>query len=65
MSIELERRDHLLLMGVRRPDKMNALSREMYRSLARALHRLEHDPELWVGWDEDDDPDSEIFNDDL
>ena len=21
------------------------------------------DPELWVGWDEDDDPDAEIFND--
>ena len=49
MSIEVERRDHLLLMGVRRPQKMNALSREMYRGLARAMHRLEHDPELWVG----------------
>jgi enoyl-CoA hydratase/carnithine racemase len=49
MSIEVERRDHLLLMGVRRPEKMNALSREMYRALARALHRLEHDPELRVG----------------
>lgn len=49
MSIEVEPRDHLLLMGVRRPEKMNALSREMFRALARALHRLEHDPELWVG----------------
>jgi enoyl-CoA hydratase/carnithine racemase len=49
MTIELERRDHLLLMGVRRPQKMNALSREMYRSLARAFHQLEHDPDLWVG----------------
>ena len=49
MSIETERRDHLLLMGVRRPQKMNALSREMFRALARALYRLEHDPELWVG----------------
>jgi len=49
MSIETERRDHLLLMGVRRPQKMNALSREMFRALARALHRLQHDPELWVG----------------
>jgi enoyl-CoA hydratase len=49
MSIEIEQRDHLLLMGVRRPQKMNALSREMYRSLARALYRLEHDPGLWVG----------------
>ncbi len=49
MSIEVEARDHLLLMGVRRPQKMNALSREMYRDLARAMYRLEHDPDLWVG----------------
>ena len=49
MTIELERRDHVLLMGVRRPEKMNALSRDMYRSLARAFHQLEHDPDLWVG----------------
>jgi len=49
MSIEVEQREHLLMMGVRRPQKMNALSRGMYRSLARAMHRLEHDPELRVG----------------
>jgi len=49
MHIEVERRDHLLLMGVRRPQKMNALSRDMFHALARAFHRLEHDPELWVG----------------
>ena len=49
MTIEVEQRDHLLLMGVRRPEKMNALSRDMYHSLARACHRLEQDPDLWVG----------------
>lgn len=49
MSVEVEQRGHLLVMGMRRPQKMNALSRDMYRSLARALYRLEHDPELWVG----------------
>jgi enoyl-CoA hydratase/carnithine racemase len=49
MSIEVERREHLCVMGVRRPQKMNALNKEMYHALARALHRLEHDPELWVG----------------
>jgi enoyl-CoA hydratase/carnithine racemase len=49
MHIEVEQRDHLLVMGVRRPEKMNALSRDMYRALARAMYRLEHDPELWVG----------------
>ena len=49
MSIEVERRDHALLMGIRRPQKMNALSREMYHALGRAFHELEHDPDLWVG----------------
>lgn len=49
MSIEVEQREHMLVMGVRRPEKMNALSREMYRSLARALYRLEHDSELRGG----------------
>jgi enoyl-CoA hydratase len=49
MDIEVEQRGHLLVIGVRRPQKMNALSREMFRALARAFHRLEHDPELWVG----------------
>ena len=49
MHVELEQRGHLLAIGVRRPEKMNALSRDMYRALARAMHRLEHDPDLWVG----------------
>jgi enoyl-CoA hydratase len=49
MTIEVEPRDHLLLLGVRRPQKMNALSRDMWRALARAFYKLEHDPELWVG----------------
>ena len=49
MTIEVERRDHLLLMGIRRPQKMNALSRDMYHSLGRAFHLLEHDPGLWAG----------------
>ncbi len=34
MHVELEQRDHLLVMGVRRPQKMNALSRDMYRDLS-------------------------------
>jgi enoyl-CoA hydratase/carnithine racemase len=49
MHIEVEQRGHLLVIGVRRPQKMNALSRDMFRALARAIHRLEHDPDLWVG----------------
>ena len=49
MSIEVEDREHLLVIGVRRPQKMNAMGREMYHALARALYRLEHDPDLRVG----------------
>lgn len=49
MSIEIEKRQHVLLIGVRRPEKMNALSCDMYRMLARAFYQLEHDPELRVG----------------
>jgi enoyl-CoA hydratase/carnithine racemase len=49
MAIEIEKRGHVLLMGVRRPQKMNALSRDMYRALARAFHQLEHDRELRAG----------------
>jgi enoyl-CoA hydratase len=49
MTIEVELRQHLLLLGVRRLQKMNALSRDMYHALARALYRLEHDPGLRVG----------------
>ena len=49
MSIEIEQREHLLVIGVRRAEKMNALTRDMFRSLARAMHRLEHDPDLRAG----------------
>jgi len=49
MHIEIEQRQHILLIGVRRPEKMNALSRDMYRAIGRAFHRLEHDPGLRVG----------------
>jgi enoyl-CoA hydratase len=49
MSIEIEISDDLMQIGVRRPEKMNALSRAMFRDLGRALHRLQHDPRLRVG----------------
>jgi enoyl-CoA hydratase/carnithine racemase len=49
MDIQVEQREHLLLMGICRPQKMNALSRDMFHALALAMHRLEHDPELRAG----------------
>lgn len=47
--IELTAADHVLEIRVNRPDKLNALSPEMYGDLALALGRLDQDPELRVG----------------
>ncbi|SFM34252.1 crotonase/enoyl-CoA hydratase family protein [Marinobacter zhejiangensis] len=47
--ITLEKRGHILLIGLNRPDKMNAMNRAMYHDIAKAYYQLEHDPELRVG----------------
>lgn len=47
--IELTTQGHVLEIRVNRPDKLNALSPEMYRDLALALGDLDRDPELRVG----------------
>ncbi len=41
--------DHILDIRVARPEKLNALSPEMYRDIGLALGRLDRDPELRVG----------------
>lgn len=41
--------DHLLLIGLNRPEKYNAFTLQMLRELAEAYTRLEDDPELWCG----------------
>jgi enoyl-CoA hydratase len=48
-KIKVERKDHLLLVGFNRPDKMNAFDPEMYMQLAEALGRLNNEPELRCG----------------
>jgi enoyl-CoA hydratase len=48
MSIEIEIRGHVLCVGIRRPEKMNALTREMFHRIGAALYQLEQDPELRV-----------------
>lgn len=47
--INIDARDHVLLIELNRPDKMNAMNRAMYHEIAAAYHRLEHDDELRVG----------------
>ncbi len=45
----IEKRDHILMIGLNRPEKYNALTRAMYHDIAKAYYQLEHDPELRVG----------------
>ena len=47
--VDVETRDHILLIGLNRPDKMNAMNRDMYQQVAQAYARLNEDPELRVG----------------
>jgi enoyl-CoA hydratase len=44
-----ERQDHLLLIGLNRPEKMNAFNQTMLQELAEAYTLLEDDPDLWCG----------------
>src|SRR5436190_24280068 len=47
--IDIERRDHVLLMGLNRPAKRNAFNVEMLQELGRAYERLEVDDDLRAG----------------
>jgi enoyl-CoA hydratase len=47
--VTTEPRDHVLLIGLNRPDKLNAFDEQMLRELAAAYERLADDPELRVG----------------
>lgn len=48
-KILTERRGHVLLIGLNRPEKRNAADFELLSALAAAYGELEHDPELRVG----------------
>ncbi|MFE8070925.1 crotonase/enoyl-CoA hydratase family protein [Marinobacteraceae bacterium S3BR75-40.1] len=47
--VNIEQRGHILLIGLNRPEKMNAMNRAMYHEIAAAYYRLNSDPELRVG----------------
>ena len=48
-KIAVERKGHVLLMGLNRPEKMNAFDVEMYLELAAAFGELDRDRELRCG----------------
>ncbi|KEF31455.1 Enoyl-CoA hydratase [Marinobacter nitratireducens] len=47
--VNVEKKGHILLIGLNRPDKMNAMNRAMYHEIAAAYYQLEHDDDLRVG----------------
>ena len=47
--VTVERQGHILLIGLNRPEKMNAMNRAMYHEIAAAYGELQRDPELRVG----------------
>lgn len=47
--VNVETRGHVLLIGLNRPDKLNAMNRAMYHEIAQAYYRLAQHPELRVG----------------
>ncbi len=49
MSIEFMREDHIATITLNRPDKMNAMSGEMYAEISRRLKEIDEDPDIWAG----------------
>ncbi|HQR80065.1 MAG TPA: crotonase/enoyl-CoA hydratase family protein [Actinomycetota bacterium] len=49
MKVEVERRGHVLLIGINRPDKRNAFDLELIDQFGAAYEQLGTDPELRVG----------------
>jgi enoyl-CoA hydratase/carnithine racemase len=48
-TLTIEERDHILFVGLNRPEKRNAFNMQMIRELGSAYGRIENDPEIWVG----------------
>lgn len=48
-SITVEVREHIMLIGINRPEKYNSYTPVMERQLIEAFTRLDEDPDLWVG----------------
>ncbi|MBU1273874.1 MAG: enoyl-CoA hydratase/isomerase family protein [Proteobacteria bacterium] len=49
MELLYEKREHIALFTLNRPEAMNALSPELFKQLHQAFEDFAQDPELWVG----------------
>lgn len=47
--VTTEIRDHILMIGLNRPDKLNAADEQMLHELSLAYGQLDNDPDLRVG----------------
>jgi len=47
-TIRFERRGHIAIVTISRPEAMNALTKDMLLGIDRAFAEIERDPELWV-----------------
>lgn len=47
--VDVEIRDHVAIISMRRENKRNAVDRQLADEIDAALNRLEDDPDLWVG----------------
>jgi enoyl-CoA hydratase len=47
--VDLEIRDHIAIISMRREAKRNAVDRQLADAIDEALNRLEDEPGLWVG----------------
>ncbi|MDJ0395846.1 crotonase/enoyl-CoA hydratase family protein [Rhodococcus sp. G-MC3] len=48
-AVTVEREGHVLLMGLNRPNKRNAVTKQLLTELAQAYGKLESDESLWCG----------------
>ena len=48
-KVTVEKSGHILLIGLNRPEKMNAADEELLHGLALAYGQLDSDKDLWVG----------------
>ncbi|NND69508.1 MAG: crotonase/enoyl-CoA hydratase family protein [Halioglobus sp.] len=48
-SITVEVREHIMLIGINRPEKYNSYTPHMAKQLTEAFTRLDEEPDLWVG----------------
>ena len=49
MSVNVQRRDRILVITMQRPEKRNAVNRELAIGISNALDTLDDDDDLWVG----------------